>query len=230
MKYKWLLFDADGTLFDYDQAEAFALQNTFIQIGHSFEPQYLVAYRDINHRIWLDFEQGRIDQITLRTRRFDLLFEAINLRYDSQDFSAKYLANLGNATHLMEGAAEIAQSLSKQCNLAIITNGLADVQRPRFAQSAINTYIKAVIISEEVGAAKPDPKIFDIAFAQMDHPAKDEVLIIGDSLTSDIQGGHNYGIDTCWFNPNGKTNGQGITSTFEIKKLNRLPEILEISL
>ena len=123
MKYKWLLFDADGTLFDYDQAEAFALQNTFIQTDHSFEPQYLAEYRDINHQIWLDFEQGRIDQITLRTRRFDLLFEAIGLRYDSQEFSTKYLANLGHATHLVEGAEEIAKSLSKQCHLAIITNG-----------------------------------------------------------------------------------------------------------
>ncbi len=229
MKYKWLLFDADGTLFDYNKAEAFALQNTFVQIGRPFETQYLTEYRGINHQIWLDFEQGKIDQVTLRTRRFDSLFEAVGFQYDSQDFSAKYLVNLGNATHLMEGAAEIARSLSQTCNLAIITNGLADVQKPRFAKSAINQYIKAIIISEEVGVAKPDPAIFNIAFAQMGHPAKDEVLIIGDSLTSDIQGGYNYGIDTCWFNPDGKMNGPGVTSTFEIRKLKELTGILAIT-
>jgi 2-haloacid dehalogenase len=226
MRYKWLLFDADGTLFDYNKAETFALRNTFAQINHPFEKQYLTKYREINAQIWLDFEKGKIDQDILRTRRFDLLFEAVGLHYSSPDFSRRYLANLAQATHLMDGAEEMVKSLSKKCNLAIITNGLADVQRPRFAHSSINEYIQVVIISEEVGAAKPDQKIFDIAFARMNHPAKSEVLIIGDSLTSDIRGGHNYGIDTCWFNPEGKTNGQGLTSTFEIQQLAELKEIL----
>jgi len=229
MKYKWLLFDADGTLFDYNKAEAFALQNTFVQIGRPFKMQYLTKYRDINHQIWLDFEQGQIDQVTLRTRRFDLLFEAVGFQYDSQDFSARYLVNLGSATHLMDGAENLAESLSKECNLAIITNGLADVQKPRFANSAIHQYLKTIIISEEVGVAKPDPAIFDIAFAQMGQPTKDEVLIIGDSLTSDIQGGYQYGIDTCWFNPDGKMNGRGVASTFEIRKLSELPRVLEVT-
>ena len=228
MKYKWLLFDADGTLFDYDKAEKQALKNTFAQIGYPFEAHYLNEYQKINRAMWLDFEKGKINQQRLRTRRFELLFEAVNLHHDSQDFSAKYLANLAQGTYLIDGAEEIIKTLSTKFGIVIITNGLMDVQRPRFDQSSIRRYIKEIIISEEVGSAKPDKKIFDIAFERMNHPAKDEVIIIGDSLTSDIQGGHNYGIDTCWFNPEGKTNGQ-ITTTFEIQRLDQLPKILESS-
>jgi 2-haloacid dehalogenase len=225
MKYKWLLFDADGTLFDYDKAEKLALKNTFAQIGYPFEKRYLNKYRKINQAMWLDFEKGKINQQRIRTRRFELLFEAIYLHYDPQDFSAKYLANLAQGIYLIDGAEEIVKSLSGRFDIAIITNGLTDVQRPRFEKSSIRSYIKEIIISEEVGAAKPGKKIFDMAFERMNHPAKDEVLIIGDSLTSDIQGGHDYGIDTCWFNPEGKTNGQ-ITTTFEIQRLGELPKIL----
>jgi len=227
MKYKWLMFDADGTLFDYYQAEENALRLTFEQLGYPFEAEHISTYRQINEKIWLEFEQGKIDQVRLRTRRFELLFEAINIQADAQAFSAQYLVNLSNRTDLMAGAEELVQALAEKCNLAIITNGLADVQRPRFKQSPIYPYIKAIIISEEVGAAKPNPQIFEVAFAEMNHPAKDEVLIIGDSLTSDIQGGINYGIDTCWFNPDGKSNGQ-LACTYEISQLKQLLPLLGI--
>jgi YjjG family noncanonical pyrimidine nucleotidase len=215
-------------LFDYDQAEAFALKNSFAEAGLPFIQPYLEAYRQINHDMWLDFEQGNIDQVTLRTRRFELLFAAINMDEDPQNFSARYLVNLARGAFLIDGAEALVRSLSGRFNLAIITNGLADVQRPRLARSSIHSYIEAIIISEEVGAAKPDPKIFDIAFARMDHPGRDEVLIIGDSLTSDMQGGHNYGIDTCWFNPQGRSNGR-ISTTFEIQRLAELPKILGVA-
>jgi 2-haloacid dehalogenase len=227
--YRWLLFDADGTLFDYDKAENSALANTFEQIGYPFEPQYLPEYRRVNSQIWLDFEQGKITQEKLKTRRFELLFEAINIYPDPQEFSDKYLVNLSNGTYLINGAAEILKALHQKFDLAIITNGLTAVQRPRFGKSAIYPYIKKIIISEEIGAAKPDREIFDIAFERMNHPANEEVLIIGDSLTSDIQGGNNYGIDTCWFNPKQKTNEQAITTTFEIQKLDELFDILGLS-
>jgi 2-haloacid dehalogenase len=225
--YTWLLFDADGTLFDYDKAEKSALANTFEQVGYSFKPQYLPEYRKVNGQIWLDFEQGKITQELLKTRRFELLSEAIDIPYDPRDFSVKYLKNLAKGTYLVDGAEEIVKTLHEKFDLAIITNGLTRVQRPRFKKSAIYPYIKEIIISEEIGAAKPDTEIFDIAFERMNHPMKEEVLIIGDSLTSDIQGGNNYGIDTCWFNPKRKTNDQMITSTFEIQELSELFDILQ---
>jgi 2-haloacid dehalogenase len=225
MSYTWLMFDADGTLFDYYRAEEMALRLTFEQLGHPFAPDYIATYRQINDRIWLEFEQGKIDQLTLRTRRFDLLFAAVNVQADSQDFSNRYLSSLSQGTYLIPGAEEVVKTLSAGHNLAIITNGLADVQWPRLKQSSIYSYIQTGIISEEVGADKPAPQIFDVAFERMNQPAKDEVRIIGDSLTSDIQGGVNYGIDTCWFNPDDKSNGH-LPCTFEIKELTELPALV----
>ena len=229
MSYQWLLFDADGTLFDYDQAERNALKNTFAQLGYPFETEYLAEYRRVNHEIWLQFERGDIDQITLRTRRFELLFQAVNLQADPQAFSPTYLANLAQQTCLIDGARETVRLLGDRFELAIITNGLKEVQRPRFAKSAIHKYLTQIVISDEVGVAKPDPGIFDVAFAQMNQPAKDEVLIIGDSLTSDIRGGLNYGIDTCWFNPAGKRNYHSFVPTYEIGRLDELPGLLGVT-
>ena len=225
-KYKWLLFDADDTLFDYGKAEVGALRKTFEQAGAKFEPEYLPAYQQINQQIWREFEQGRISAEALRVKRFELLFEAIGVSMDPELFSVRYLPNLATQSELTEGALKVVQALHSKYRLAIITNGLRDVQRPRLARSAIRDYIADIIISEEVGAVKPERAIFDAAFQRMGHPNKDEVLLIGDSLTSDIAGASNYGIDTCWFNPEGKARREGLEIKYEIRHLTDLLEIL----
>jgi 2-haloacid dehalogenase len=225
-KYKWLLFDADDTLFDYGQAEAGALRLTFEQLGARFDPAYLPVYQRINRQIWQDFEQGKISAAALRTKRFELLFEAIGALMDAERFSAAYLPNLATQSKLTEGALEVVQALHGRYRLAIMTNGLRDVQRPRLARSAIRDYIADMIISEEVGAVKPERAIFDAAFRRMGQPGRDEVLLIGDSLTSDIAGGSAYGIDTCWFNPEGQARRDGLVITYEIRRLTELLEML----
>lgn len=227
MKYKWLLFDADGTLFDYDKAEGFALRSTFDMLGLGYEAHYGEVYRRINAEIWLDFEAGKITQRRLRTRRFELLFDAIESDCDPAEFSKRYLANLALGTDLIEGAEDVIMSLHGRVGLLLITNGLADVQRPRFAKSTVGHYFSDVVISEEVGAAKPDPAIFEVAFAKMDFPAKADVLMVGDSLSSDIRGGLNYGIDTCWFNPEGRPYESGVMADHEISELRDLLLLLE---
>jgi 2-haloacid dehalogenase len=227
VKYKWLLFDADGTLFDYDKAEALALRSTFQALGWAYEARYAQVYRRINGEIWLDFENGKISQERLRTRRFELLFDAIGIECDPGEFSGRYLANLALGTYLIEGAEDVVKSLHGRVGLLLITNGLAEVQRPRFARSSVGQYFSVVVISEEVGAAKPDTAIFEVAFAKMDFPKKEDVLIVGDSLTSDIKGGHNYGIDTCWFNPERKASDSDVVARYEIGELEELLLLLE---
>ncbi|MBI5304776.1 MAG: noncanonical pyrimidine nucleotidase, YjjG family [Chloroflexi bacterium] len=226
MKYSWLLFDADGTLFDYDQAEQSALRRTFDDFSLRDEPAYREIYRRINHRLWLDFENGAISSESLRVKRFELLFAEIGVAVNPESFGEKYLNNLANASELMDGAFEIVQVLRAHYQLGLITNGLKAVQRPRLAQSALRDCFAAFVISEEVGAAKPDPAIFDVAFQRMGNPTRDQVLLIGDSLTSDIQGGNNYGIDTCWFNPARAPRNDRVVITYEISRLNDLVRIL----
>jgi YjjG family noncanonical pyrimidine nucleotidase len=225
-RYDTLLFDADGTLFDYDRAETWALSQTFAQYGHAFRPGYGELYRRVNGPLWDALEQGDVTQDRLKVLRFELLFDELGLAVDPAAFSESYSRQLGKGTFLIDGALEIVAELSQDFRLFIITNGLTDVQRPRFSASAIGRYFVDWIISEEVGFAKPDPRLFDIAFERMGRPAKERVLIIGDSLTSDIAGGIAYGIDTCWFNPTGREADPTMPTTYEIRDLAQLPAML----
>jgi YjjG family noncanonical pyrimidine nucleotidase len=222
MAYDTLLFDADGTLFDYDRAETWALTETFARYGHFFEPAYSDTYRQVNDPLWEAFEQGTITQDRLKVLRFELLFEALGFDVDPEAFSASYSRQLGKATFLIEGARDLVGALSADHRLLLLTNGLTDVQRPRFGASTIGHYFEDWIISEEVGVAKPDPRIFDIAFERLGQPDKRDVLIIGDSLTSDIAGGIAYGIDTCWYNRNGRQADPSLSITYQISDLSQL--------
>jgi len=189
--YPWLWFDADGTLFDYNRAEAAALRNTFRSLTLPFEDSYLDVYRKINHGLWQSLERQEITQAVLRFRRFELLMEAIQLKASPEEMSSIYVEQLSICSELMDGAYEVLESLHGKSQIAIVTNGLETVQRGRLEKSTIRGFISQLIISEEVGAAKPGATFFDAAFARCGNPAKSDVLIIGDSLSSDIQGGVN---------------------------------------
>ncbi len=225
--YPWLWFDADGTLFDYQRAEATALRQTFASLHLPFEESYLDLYREINQGLWQALERQEITQAALRLRRFELLLEAIQLKTSIEQLSSVYLEQLAISAELMEGAYEVLEILHKTSRIAIVTNGLRDVQRGRFARSPIQPFVDELIISEEIGVAKPNPAYFEAASARTGNPPKRDILLIGDSLTSDIQGGVNYGIDTCWYNPAGEPRPEGLTITYEIKQLRELLEILD---
>jgi 2-haloacid dehalogenase len=228
VSYEWILFDADGTLFDYDRAEANALQRTFEEMGQRFEPGFVDAYRRVNGQIWLDFERGRISQERLRTRRFELLFEDTGLDLSPETFSPRYLQNLAHCTDLIDGAEEVVRALYGRTSLMLITNGLQEVQWPRFVGSALRGYFDGLVISEEVGVAKPAPGIFDVAFKAMGHPDRAAVLMVGDSLTSDMRGGIDYGIDTCWFNPGRQPRDPELEIRYEIHDLRQLLGLVEV--
>jgi YjjG family noncanonical pyrimidine nucleotidase len=162
----------------------------------------------------------------LRVRRFELLFDAMRITAPAQPFSVSYLAHLAASSHLMEGALETLQALHGRYHIAILTNGLKAVQRPRLERSAIRDFVSEIIISEEVGVAKPAPGIFDAAFARMGEPARSEVLMIGDNLVADIQGAADYGLDTCWFNSLHLPRPAEIAITYEIGNLSELRALL----
>lgn len=225
--YPWLLFDADGTLFDYDRAEGVAFQQSFQLVNLPFQAEYLDHYRRINHKLWQALERREITPAVLQVRRFELLLETLSLTCSAAQISAVYLEQLGLCADLIEGAAEVLRALQARSRVAIVTNGLQTVQRSRLARSSIREYITELIISEEVGAAKPKAAYFDVAFARLGYPAKSDVLIIGDSLTSDMQGGVDYGLDTCWYNPTDQPRPSDLPITYEIAHLRDLLELLE---
>jgi 2-haloacid dehalogenase len=226
VKYDVILLDADGTLFDYDKAQAYALEKTYKHFRIPYNTAELKRFRLINDRIWLDYEQGKIDSKSLRTVRFEQLFAGRNLQVSSEDFSTVYLKHLGDAAFLIEGAEEACRYLSAKYRVAIITNGLTEVQLKRIGRSPLRDYIYEIVTSEEAGCSKPGAGIFDYAFRKIACSDKGKTLIVGDSLSSDIQGGHNYGIDTCWYNPQGRVNGSGLKPRYEIRHLRELQVIL----
>jgi 2-haloacid dehalogenase len=225
--YPWLFFDADGTLFDYNRAEATAFRKAFELLRYQFEEAYLDAYQKINRELWKALERHEITPAVLRVRRFELLLEALQLVGSAEDLNVTYVEQLGLCTDLIDGAHELLQTLHQSSRIAIVTNGLEAVQRSRLRHSTIHPFISELIISEEVGAAKPHPAFFDAAFAQTGNPPKGDVLIIGDSLTSDIRGGADYGIDTCWYNPTSEKTPEGLSITYEIRHLRELLGIIE---
>ncbi|MEW6400657.1 MAG: YjjG family noncanonical pyrimidine nucleotidase [Chloroflexota bacterium] len=224
--YSWLLFDADGTLFDYNLAETTALRNTFASLGLPFADAHLGVYQKINHGLWQALERHEITPDVLQVRRFELVLDALQLTGSPEQMSKTYVEQLGLCTDLIDGAYELLQSLHGKFHLAIVTNGLQTVQRSRLARSTIRDFIEELIISEEVGAAKPQGAYFDIAFSRIGNPPKSDVLIIGDGLSSDIKGGVDYGIDTCWFNPASQPRPGDLAITYEIRRLDELLEIL----
>ncbi len=225
--YGWLWFDADGTLFDFNRAESLALQQVFQLINTPFKDEYVSLYKDINQQLWHALEKKEITPSVLQVRRFELLLQALQVEYSASQMSADYLQQLAACGDLIGGAYDILSALNQKSQIAIVTNGLQVVQTGRLAHSQIRDFISALIISEEVGAAKPDTEFFEAASVQTGNPSKDDILIIGDSLSADIVGGANYGIDTCWFNPSGEPRPHNVRITYEIRQLTDLLDFIE---
>lgn len=228
MRYKWIIFDADGTLFDYDQAEFSALQKAFEHFGFDYNPEYLGIYRECNKKLWDAFERGRITINKLKVKRFELLLGDIGISIDAVEFSKEYLRRLSKGTFLIKGAEELLASLSGKVGLILMTNGIKEVQRSRLSLSSIESYFSDIVISDEVGVAKPDKRIFEIALENMSIADKSTILMVGDNLGSDIKGGMDFGIDTCWYNPGQEKTNPQIRATYEVKGLDDIREIIQI--
>lgn len=206
MRYRWVFFDADGTLFDFDAAQASALGRTWTQAGFEPVPDLLARYQRINMALWEQYEQGLVSQAQLRVERFTGLLADLGHDDDgaADHLARAFVTNLSREGKLLDGARELLNELAGACSLALVTNGIAEVQRGRIDAAGVNDLFEAVVISGEVGAAKPAVAFFDAAFTACAQPEHEDVIIVGDSLSSDIRGGLDYGIATCWFNPNGR--------------------------
>ena len=225
--YKLLLLDADGTIFDFDKAEEYALQSSLEYFKyHGDFIELKKKYKIINSGLWHELELGNISKNELREERFRRLFTIYKLDFNIKDFSDIYLQFLSKGSYLIDGAVDICKYLSSKYKLVILTNGIKEVQLSRLEGSVIKDYISDIIISEEAGVNKPDPYIFEYSFNRIKHNCKSDVMIIGDSLTSDIQGGNNFGIDSCWLNLNNITNKTTALPTYSINSLAELKELL----
>ena len=228
MKYEVIIFDADETLFDFKKSEREAFKNTMLEFNIEYDENYhLKVYSDVNTAIWKEFEEGLITQKKLKIERFKRLSDKLNIKFDEALFAKSYMKHLSHASFLYDDSIELLESLHKNHRLIIITNGLKDVQDGRIRKSIVAKYFEDIVVSEEVNVSKPDPKIFELSLNNINYMDKSKVLMVGDSLTSDIKGGINFDIDTCWFNPNKIINKTEIKPTYEISSLMDLKDIVE---
>ena len=226
---RWVLFDLDGTLFDYEAAETAAVGATLLDAGVAVTDEAVAAYREINRRHWVALERGTTTPERLRTERWqEFLSERGLPGVDAADLARAYLRHLAAGSHLLDGAAEVVATVAATHRIAYITNGLPEVQRARLEASPLTAHGEVLVISEEVGVAKPHPAIFDVAFERMGSPDRSDVTLVGDSLTADIAGGLAYGLTTVWLAPAAVASpgAAGPSPTHRIAHLRDLPPLL----
>lgn len=225
----WVLFDLDGTLFDYDRSEAAAVAATLATAGLTATEEVIATYRAINAEQWRLREEGRTTPERLRVDRWreTLASLGITAEVPVEALARRYVGHLAAGTHLLDGAVDVVVEVARDHDVAYLTNGLADVQRPRLAASPLRDLADVVVISDEVGAAKPDAAIFDAAFAAMGHPQRDAVTVVGDSLTADIAGAVGYGLRSVWLAPgHERVPADAPRPDHHIRDLRELPPLL----
>jgi len=227
MPLKWLLFDLDNTLLDFDSGAKYALTETLKEYDFAEHEQMIASYHSINHRCWHRFEVGEIDIPTLKRLRFEMFVEENQLQVDPALLNRNYLNLLSQQVLEIEGARQVLDLSRQHFKLALVTNGFAEVQHPRIRKSGLRHYFEHVIISEEIGSNKPAPAFFDHTFNLIKKPKRAEVMIIGDSLSSDIKGGSDYGIKTCWFNPTKQKQMGTVMPDHMVSALAHIPAVLE---
>ncbi|WOV85832.1 YjjG family noncanonical pyrimidine nucleotidase [Sporosarcina jeotgali] len=216
MNYDVFLFDLDDTLLEFNTSERNAFRNAFTQAGlEEGIDGYRTEYKAISKVLWRQLEEGTTTMDELNVSRFRQLFDKFGIELDPVSFSDTYLTLLGKEAHLIDGVLEMLDRLG-DVRLAIVTNGFVKAQIARVACSALNNRFETIVSSDEAGFQKPRPEIFQEALDRLGVTDKSRVLMTGDSLTSDIRGGMNYGVDTCWYNPDGLKNTTNNIPTYEI--------------
>ncbi|MGF1824826.1 pyrimidine 5'-nucleotidase [Vibrio splendidus] len=222
MKYDWIFFDADETLFHFDAFQGMKLM--FSRFGVTFNEQDYSDYQKVNLPLWVDYQDGRITAAQLKHTRFEGWAEKLDTT--TATLNSAFLNAMADICTLLPGAKELMESLKGQVNMGIITNGFTELQSIRLERTGMTEYFDHVIISEEVGVAKPDAEIFEYAHKLIGLPSKQRILMVGDNPHSDILGGLDFGIETCWLNSQEKATPDGIDPHYQVKSLSDLQALL----
>ncbi len=223
-KYRVLLFDLDDTLLDFQRNEYEALGTLFAALGYPLTDAIRRRYHDMNQAMWRAYERGELCREELLNTRFARLFRELGEEVDGPGAETIYRKALGEGAFLLDGALEVCTALHGRYRLCVVTNGVGHTQRKRLADSGLAPLFEQVFISEEIGCAKPGADFFRYVLAHLPGVEAGEMLLIGDSLTSDIQGGSDSGIDTCWLSRGGDAGA--LHPTYQIADLHELLPLL----
>lgn len=224
---EYLFLDLDDTILDFGKAERDGIQMTFRQMGLEPTEEVLGRYHVINQEHWQMLERGELTREQVVVQRFAALFAEFHCPADPALCAKLYAENLSLGHDFLPGAQEAVQRLSRKYRLFIASNGTASVQHRRMTDTGLYPYFEQVFISEHLDANKPEKEFFDRSFARIPGFDPDKAMIVGDSLTSDILGGLNAGLLTCWVNPKGKKAPENICPHYMIPSITHLEVLLE---
>ena len=226
-QYKIILLDVDGTLLDFDKAEEQGIGFLLRTYGVPETEKNKEAYHKLNQSYWRRMERGELTRDQVLCLRFEEFFGGFGLSVDGKETDRLYRQSLEQSAFCIEGAHELLTALKGRYRLAVVTNGVAATQYKRLADSGLDSYMDWIFVSEEAGSQKPQREFFEYCFERMGRRDVENMLIVGDSLTSDIKGGNTAGIDTCWFNPHEQPNTAGVHVDYEIRSLKELERLLK---
>ena len=229
LKYKYLLFDLDHTLLDFDAAEDIALSQLLKEEGVEDIQAYKDYYVPMNKSLWKDLEQKKITKSELINTRFAKLFAHFGIEKDGAYLAERYQFFLSKQGQTFPGVKNLLKKLINQdYELYAATNGITLIQTGRLEQSGIAPFFKEIFISEQLHTQKPDAEFYEKIGARIPNFDKNQTLMIGDSLSADIQGGNNAGIDTIWYNPHHLENKTQAQPTYEVDSYQALLDCLEL--
>lgn len=225
MRYTTVLFDLDHTLLDSDASARAAFDATMRSIDVEPTPEVFAVYDSLNQALWRRVEAGEISPNEVKVRRFEQLLRELGTHGDPVELGSTFVQALTDHGELFAGALDLLDSIHGKVTMAMVTNGIGVVQRGRLDRLDIAKYFDVVSISGELGMSKPAPSIFDHTLAALDVTDRSAVVMIGDSLSSDIAGGINAGVDTIWFNRHG-TPSESTSPTYEVAHLDGVSAVL----
>ena len=228
MKYPYLLFDADDTLFDFPKASARAFTLMCQTHGIPDTPEVRQLYHDINRELWDAFDRGEVSKEYVTLERYVRLLRALGLEdRDPAQCNEDYLSALGEGVYPLPHAEDVCRELVHRGHkLYILTNAVASVQRSRLRGSVFADLITAAFISEDAGPSKPDRAYYEYVCDRVPELTAENALVIGDSLATDIRGANNAGLPCCWFNPKRQTPPQGLRIDYIVTDLRQLLDIV----
>lgn len=227
MKYNLFLFDLDDTLLDFKASERLSFFLALQSLGVKTDLEKLFGeYQIENRALWKLFEENKTTKEHLKVERFRKIFQANGIGIDPKVASERYLDTLPETVVLIDFAVEICDWLKGHGEIGILTNGIESVQHKRIKNSKLAPYINFISVSEECGYAKPDVRFFEYSAKKASAFTKHSAILVGDREEADILGAHNFGMDSCWFNPDKKSRVTPATPTFEIKHLSELKKLI----
>ncbi len=223
---KIVLIDLDNTIIDFNECARHSIMGIFEDLGFHYDENVFETFITENVKIWKRLELGEIDKPYLRANRWNIILGKLGIEYDGTIIEERFENGVAKGAYPVEYAYELLEYLYKKYDIYVVSNGFRFVQESRVKIGNYDKYFKELFLSEDIGIQKPDIRFFDYCYEKIGCPPKEDLILIGDSLSADIQGGINFNVETIWFNKNNEPQNDTIKPTYTVNHLKEIEEIL----